>query len=101
MRGYDPVAMDNTARVLPEIQMCGDPYALAEGADALIIATPWNEFKQLDMARICKLMRIPNLMDGRNLYDPDEMRALGFTYRAVGRGFEGKGVHHNGVNGSR
>jgi UDPglucose 6-dehydrogenase len=96
VRGYDPVAMDNTARVLPEMQMCGDPYALAEGADALIIATPWNEFKQLDMRRIRTLMRTPNLMDGRNLYDPDEMQALGFTYRAVGRGFDGKGVNHNG-----
>jgi UDPglucose 6-dehydrogenase len=49
--------------------------------------TPWNEFKNLDMERICKSMRQPVLIDGRNLYEPAEMRTLGFTYRGIGRGY--------------
>jgi UDPglucose 6-dehydrogenase len=59
---------------------------VAEGADALILVTEWNEFKQLDMGRIAKSMRQSILFDGRNVYDPDQMRALGFTYRGIGRG---------------
>jgi UDPglucose 6-dehydrogenase len=56
------------------------------GADALVVATEWNEFKQLDMARIRGLMRRPILLDARNIYDPAAMRALGFVYRGIGRG---------------
>jgi UDPglucose 6-dehydrogenase len=67
---------------------------VAEGADALVIATPWNEFKQLDMQRIRSSMRVPNLVDGRNMYDPNDMWAIGFNYRGVGRGFAGKGIPH-------
>ncbi|MBE0689255.1 MAG: UDP-glucose/GDP-mannose dehydrogenase family protein [Anaerolineae bacterium] len=95
VRAYDPVAMENAARILPEVTMVDNAYAAAEGADAIVIATPWNEFKQLSMARLRDTMRQPNLVDGRNLYDPDMMRELGFNYRAVGRGFQGKGVNHN------
>jgi UDPglucose 6-dehydrogenase len=89
VRGYDPVAGENAARVAPYLQLCDDPYELAQGCDALVIATPWNEFKSLDMERICHAMKQPILIDGRNLYDPAQMKALGFQYRGVGRGYRG------------
>jgi UDPglucose 6-dehydrogenase len=88
VKGYDPVAMENTAKLLPQIVLSRDPYDLAEGCDALILVTEWNEFKNLDMRRIREVMRQPILVDGRNLYDNIEMiNALGFTYRGVGRGY--------------
>ena len=67
--------------------MAADAYELARQADALIVCTEWNEFKQLDLERIRDAMRQPVLVDGRNIYDPREMRKLGFRYRGVGRGF--------------
>lgn len=92
VRGYDPVAAENVSREMPEIQLCGNPYELADGADAIVIATPWNEFKQLDLDRIRKSMRQAVMVDGRNMHDPVRMRELGWTYRGVGRGFRGEGV---------
>ena len=91
VRAYDPVAMDNAGRDLPGLTLCRDSYAAADGSDALLVLTPWNEFKHLDMARILRSMKQPILIDGRNLYDPAELRALGFKYRGVGRGFNGAG----------
>jgi UDPglucose 6-dehydrogenase len=96
VRAYDPVAMDNAQRVVPQVQMCSDAYDVAVGADALIIATPWNEFKQLDMQRIRESMIAPVLVDGRNMYDPAVMHTLGFTYSAVGRFQDGNGKAVNG-----
>ena len=87
VRAYDPVAMARAAELLPKVTMAASAYELADGADALMVCTEWNEFKQLDLERIRKLMRQPILVDGRNLYDPKEMARLGFRYRAVGRGF--------------
>jgi UDPglucose 6-dehydrogenase len=92
VRGYDPVAIENTANFMPDIQMCNDPYEVARDADAVVLATPWNEFKQLDMAKLRDLMKTAILLDGRNMYDPEKMNNLGFTYRGVGRGFDGSGV---------
>jgi UDPglucose 6-dehydrogenase len=89
VRAYDPVAMENAARTMPGIRMCPDPYALAEGADALVVITDWNEFKQLDLPKVRNLMRTPNIIDGRNIYEPEEMKALGFRYRGIGRGYNG------------
>jgi UDPglucose 6-dehydrogenase len=89
VRAYDPVAMENAARTMPGIRMCPDPYQLAEGADAMVVITDWNEFKQLDLPKIRNLMRTPNLIDGRNIYEPEEMKALGFHYRGIGRGYNG------------
>ena len=71
---------------LPGVEMMTDPYSLAEGSDALVVVTEWNEFKQLDKSRIHDLMRQPNFYDGRNIYEPDEMIKYGFIYRGVGRG---------------
>lgn len=92
VRGYDPVAMEVAQRVLPYVEMCSDSYDLAQGADALIVLTPWNEFKQLDMERIKSAMRQPVLIDGRNLYDPARMEQIGFQYRGIGRGYDGAGT---------
>jgi UDPglucose 6-dehydrogenase len=89
IRGYDPEAVENVQRHHPYIQLIKDSYELAEGADAIVVATPWNEFKQLDMARIKAAMKQPIMVDGRNLYDPVRMKALGFVYRGVGRGYNG------------
>jgi UDPglucose 6-dehydrogenase len=89
VRAYDPVAMNNAKRILPSITYCDGPYAVAEGADAIVLVSEWNEFKQLDMQRIKDSMRQPVLMDGRNIYDPPRMRELGFVYRGVGRGHNG------------
>jgi UDPglucose 6-dehydrogenase len=79
--------MPNTSRLLPDLQLAQDPYDLAAGCDAVIVCTEWNEFKHLDMARIKEIMRQPFIVDGRNLYEPEEMKRLGFVYRGVGRGY--------------
>ncbi|TET96028.1 MAG: UDP-glucose/GDP-mannose dehydrogenase family protein [Anaerolineales bacterium] len=87
VRAYDPVGMPGASKLMPAIEMAEDPYALAEGSDALVICTEWNEFKQLDLQRIKGLLRNPVVIDGRNIYEPYEMAQLGFTYLAVGRGY--------------
>jgi UDPglucose 6-dehydrogenase len=94
VKAYDPVSMPRAAALLPRVAMAADPYALADGADALVVCTEWNEFKQLDLARVRDGMRQPVVVDGRNLYEPAEMRRFGFRYLAVGRGFgpDGKPV---------
>lgn len=93
IKAYDPQAMANARSVLHDATLCNTPYDVAEGADALVLATEWNEFKQLDFDRIHKLMRTPIIMDGRNLWDPERMRQLGFTYFGVGRPSNGQGNH--------
>jgi UDPglucose 6-dehydrogenase len=87
VRAYDPVAMPRAAELLPMVKMAATAYDLADGADALMVCTEWNEFKQLDLERVRRSMRQPVLVDGRNLYEPGEMARLGFRYRAVGRGY--------------
>ncbi|GAB4523531.1 MAG: UDP-glucose/GDP-mannose dehydrogenase family protein [Anaerolineae bacterium] len=93
VRAYDPVAMPHASTMMPNVQMMQNAYELADGVDALVLVTPWNEFKQLDMKRIREAMKTPILIDGKNIYDPDVMREFGFDYRAVGRGYDGRGVH--------
>jgi len=87
VRAYDPVGMPGAAKLMPAIEMAEDAYALAEGSDALVICTEWNEFKQLDLQRIKGLLRNPIIIDGRNIYEPLDMAQLGFTYVAMGRGY--------------
>ena len=83
---YDPVAMKTAQRVLPgAVTFCKDPYECADNADAVLLLTEWNEFKQLDMERVKGLMKKPVLLDGRNLYEPAEMGKLNFNYHSVGR----------------
>jgi UDPglucose 6-dehydrogenase len=85
VRAYDPAAIENARQLLPMTTFCDNPYDVVEGADALCVVTPWNEFKQADMARVAENMRTPLLLDGRNLYDPQDIRGLGMTYVGVGR----------------
>jgi len=92
VRGYDPVAMDVARPILPAVEMFADPYSMAAGCDALMVITEWNEFKQLDLEKIKNLLKAPIIFDGRNIYDPAMMKELGFTYRGMGRGFNGKEV---------
>ncbi|OQX62969.1 MAG: UDP-glucose 6-dehydrogenase [Anaerolinea sp. 4484_236] len=92
VRGYDPVSMDVARDLLPAVKMCKDSYTMAEGCDALIVVTEWNEFKQLSLKKIKSLMKTPVIFDGRNIYDPEHARELGFTYRGMGRGFDGNGM---------
>ena len=86
VRVYDPAALERARAVLtsPRVAFCADAYEAAAGADVVALVTPWNEFKGLDLARVAGAMREPVLVDGRNLYDPRELAALGFTYRGVG-----------------
>ncbi|HEX7577999.1 MAG TPA: UDP-glucose/GDP-mannose dehydrogenase family protein [Verrucomicrobiae bacterium] len=85
VRGYDPVAMEVASAILPAVEMSPDPYSLAKDCDALMVITEWNEFKQLDLTKLKGLLKSPVIYDGRNIYEPAAMRALGFTYRAIGR----------------
>jgi UDPglucose 6-dehydrogenase len=89
VKAYDPVAMEGAGRMLNGVELAGDPYQLAEDCDALVIVTEWNEFKQLQLERIRGLMSQPNIVDGRNIYDPALMQRLGFRYRGIGRGYNG------------
>ncbi|MFM2065830.1 MAG: hypothetical protein RLZZ584_739 [Pseudomonadota bacterium] len=85
---YDPVAMDEARRVFaeqPGLSYAGSPMAALEGADALVIATEWKEFRSPDFPTIAKALKEPVIFDGRNLYDPAWVRAQGFTYLAIGR----------------
>ena len=85
VRAYDPAAHERARLLLPEVELMKDAYEVARGADALVLVTEWNEFRQLDMERVRQLMRRPVIVDGRNIYDPAAMKALGFTYRGIGR----------------
>jgi len=86
VRAYDPQAINNARRVLPDICYCSDPYHAAEGCHALIIATDWEEFRTLDLARLRERMATrPVLVDGRNVLEPTEARRHGFTYLGIGR----------------
>ena len=85
VRGYDPVARETAAPMLPGVEIFDEVYKMVEGCDALIVVTPWNEFKQLDLDKVKDLMKSPVIYDGRNMYDPARMREMGFTYKAVGR----------------
>ena len=85
VKAYDPQAMENIKIIFPDVEMCQDPYQVAEGSDALVIVTEWDEFKNLDLARIKGLLNQPVIIDGRNIYNPAEMEKLGFMYQGVGR----------------
>ena len=85
VRAYDPEAMDRAKEVLPDIEYAKSPYEVAEDSEALVIATEWSEFKNLDWDRIQKAMLRPLILDGRNLLSPKEMRSRGFEYRCFGR----------------
>ncbi len=82
---YDPVAMPNAKKIIDGIQFAKDAYDAADGVDLLFIATEWNEFKEVDLQKLKKLMKSPIVVDGRNIYTRDIMANDGFTYLSVGR----------------
>lgn len=85
IRAYDPAAMDNARQILPDIVYCGGAYEAAGGADALVIATEWDEFKALDLLRMRALLKRRLVFDGRDIYAPERMAELGFEYVSIGR----------------
>jgi UDPglucose 6-dehydrogenase len=85
LRVYDPKAMDKARAVLTEATFVDDMNAVADGCDALVVATEWEEFKNLDLDRTRKALSHPIMFDGRNLFDPQEMEKLGFIYKSIGR----------------
>jgi UDPglucose 6-dehydrogenase len=88
VRAHDPAGMDQARRELPDIDYCDDPYTCARGADALVIVTEWVQYRALDLQRLKRELAQPVVVDLRNIYRPDEMKALGFVYESVGRASE-------------
>ncbi len=85
IRAYDPTAMENARGVLKDVILCKSPCEVAEGSDALMIMTEWEEFREMDLNEIKKRMNSPVIVDGRNMFDPVKMKEMGFTYVSVGR----------------
>jgi UDPglucose 6-dehydrogenase len=86
VRAHDPVAIEVATKIFGgRVEFAPDPYAAAAGADALFLVTEWNEFRQPDFERLKRTMKQPVLFDGRNVWDPKKVRALGFSYPGIGR----------------
>jgi len=85
IKAYDPQAMNNAKAILANIKYCKDPYQLAKGCDAIIVTSAWEEFRELDLLKIKRLLRQPVIIDGSNIYNPEDVRSLGFVYEGVGR----------------
>ena len=85
IKAYDPQSMEKAKKVIEGIEYMQDIYSVAQDADILIVVTDWNEFKEIDFAKIKKLMKSPVIIDARNIYNPGKIRNLGFTYMGVGR----------------
>jgi len=85
IRAFDPEGMDEARKLMPELVYCRDAYQTMEGADALILLTEWNEFRGLDLGRVRDLLASPLVIDLRNIYQPQEMAAVGFSYLSIGR----------------
>lgn len=88
IKAYDPKAMEKAKKFLKGVIFCKDSYEAAKAADCLIVATEWNEFKELDFVKLKKTLRRPLIIDGRNIYDPKLLKELGFTYIGIGRANE-------------
>jgi UDPglucose 6-dehydrogenase len=92
VRAYDPEALEEATKVLPGLTPCTDAYQAVQGADALVLVTEWNQFRNLDFERVKTVMRHPVVIDLRNIYEPSRMAATGLRYVSVGRppgGIEG------------
>ncbi len=85
IRAFDPVAMPEAKHILTDIEYADDEYAAIEGADVLVFLTEWNQFRALDMEKVKKLLKSPKIADLRNIYEPRDMREMGFEYVGVGR----------------
>jgi len=85
VHAYDPIAAENAKKQVPEIQVFNNPYETIRDCDALVVATEWDEFRNLDIRAVKVLLKQPIVVDGRNIYDPAEMKAAEFTYLCIGR----------------
>jgi len=85
IKAYDPKAMEAAKKIFKKVEYGKDPYDVAKGSDALLIITEWNQFRNLDLKRLQKIMKMPVFLDFRNIYEPAKMREAGFQYFAVGR----------------
>jgi UDPglucose 6-dehydrogenase len=86
IKAYDPVAMDNARDIISDITYCDSAYGCAKDADAIILVTEWREFRLLDMRRLGDLMKSKVIFDGRNFYDPEKKKSMGFEYYGIGKG---------------
>lgn len=85
IKAYDPHAMKKAKQVLKNVEFCKDSYSVCKNSDCLLILTEWQEFKELDLKRVKRLLKQPVVVDGRNIYDPEKIRSLGFHYFSIGR----------------
>ena len=86
LKVFDPAAVETAREVLPAgVTYCTDEFEAAAGADCLVVLTEWNQFRSLDLERLRRTLRAPRLIDLRNVYEPEKMRAMGFEYECVGR----------------
>ena len=85
IKAYDPVAMKNAKKILRGVKYCRNAYETAADSDAIVIITDWDEFKTLNLRKIKDLLKIPVIIDGRNTFEPEKVRELGFTYKSIGR----------------
>ena len=85
VRGYDPAAMEAAKALLPDVIYCGSAYEASEGAQAVVIATEWEQFRALDLDRLRSVMALPVIVDLRNIYRPEDMHKRGFAYTSIGR----------------
>ena len=85
VRAHDPAGMEQARLELPDIEYCDDPYLCARGADVIVMVTEWLQFRALDFDRLKREMAQPIVVDLRNIYRPEDMVALGFSYESVGR----------------
>ena len=87
VQAYDPVAMQVARQIKPNLELTVNAYECGAGCDAVVLMTEWNEFKQLDLRRLKNLMKSPIIVDARNVYEPEVMADMGFSYRGIGRGY--------------
>jgi UDPglucose 6-dehydrogenase len=85
VRAYDPEATEKARAIVPDVVYCADAYHAAEGADAILIATEWDEFRRMDWKRLLSIVEQPLIIDGRNVFNPDEISREGFRYVSIGR----------------
>jgi UDPglucose 6-dehydrogenase len=85
VRAYDPAGMEQARPLMPDVAFCDGPYTCADGADAVVIVTEWEQFRALDLDRLKSVMAAPVIIDLRNIYPVDEMLGSGFMYESIGR----------------
>jgi len=97
IKAYDPVAMEEAARIMPGVMYCEDAYKVASGSDALILVTEWDEFKELNLRKIASMMTRPVMVDSRNFYNPEDMLKAGFLYDGIGHRITGQKISNTAL----